>query len=336
MNGPCDAVGNYVLFATGASNLIRQWYRSNSSGRITCQPNSQEKLKQHVLKNPPSTDIKTRSATTVINIGQLKTVKIKGRLYSVDPAIYPAVQESLQTDPVTTACELQERIEQIRTLFNVLPPIEVRLAKVGLSNYTKRYTYLSSGSKTIEIKSKVIAAANRVFDTPLQTEKYAKNVIVYSPVYLDYRPITQTAQWTDDFVPASNEYLPLFPGKTFSFDKAQFVRVAKNNGCSYTGDVTQLFPGGSASLFGVQVLTKNAIENYFKNKDETFVPLKCKLTPTSNASNGGVLLPKVGMMVKILRPGLAVELIFVPAETELDMIQDLSWPVGIGLTFSAI
>ena len=342
MNGPCDAAANYVLFASGSSNLTREWARSEDSGRIACQPKSQEKLKYYVLKNPPATAPKPpsrvpgSSSFTVLSLGQLKTVKLNGRLYSIDPAIYPEVNASLQTNPVTTSCELQARIEQIRTLLNKPAPLGVQLAKVGLSNYKKRYTYLTAGSTFPQISSKLKAALNRVFDAPLQTAEYARDVIVYSEAYHDYRPLTQTAQWVDIFIPQSEQYLPLFPGSAFIFDDAQFIRVTNNNGCTYTGDVTQIFPGGSASLFGVKVLTNSAIENYFKTKDETFIPLACTLTPNSNPSQGGLLLPKRGMLVKILRPGVVVELIFVPAETELEMIQNTNWPVGAGLTIETI
>lgn len=334
MNGPCDASNDYVLFATGSKNLMREWARSNDSGRIACQPKSQEKLKYHVLKNPPATTSQL-AANTVSSLNRLKTVQIGGRFYAIDPAIYDAVYESLQTYPVTTSRELQVRIEQIRVLLNVPAPIGVQLANVGLSNYTKRYTYLSAGSTFPRTNSKKVAIPNRLFGSELKTGTYAKDTIVYSVYYEDYRPMTETKQW-ENLEAKSVEYLPLFPGRTFTFNDSQFITVANNSGCSYTGDVTQIFPTGSASLFGVKVLSRNAIENFFKNGDETFESLPCKLTPNTNQAQGGVFLPKVGMLVNIQREGILIELLFVPAETELDKIQNINWAVDVGLSIQTI
>jgi len=350
MNGPCDADNDYVLFATGASNITRSWYRSQGSGRNDCTINSQEKLNYHVLKHPPSAmaEPSPRSpgsrSTTVLSLGMLKTVQLEGRLYSIDPLIYEAVASSLIDNPVQTACELKKRIDEIRIITEIPAPLNVRLANVGLNNYTKRYTYQTAGSKLPSTKT--TSAANRVFDAILKTSGYAKEVLVYVITFQEvvqnfikikirfenYVPIYLLPQWSD-LQNAFADYASYFPLKTLNLNKSQFILISENTGCSYTGDVTQMFPGGTASLFGTKVLSTKAIGNYFRSGAKAFMPIPCTLTQTSGS------ISKVGVLIGFkLEKNLSekFEIIFVPAESDLDKIQTPDWGVGVGLTIDPI
>ena len=82
-------------------------------------------------------------------------------------------------------------------------------------------------------------------------------------------------------------------------------------------------------MFGIKVLSSADIENFQKGV-EVFRPLLCRLTPNT------VLLPRRGMLIKLLRKDLPIELMFIPVATQLEMIEHVSWPTGIGLTIETI
>ncbi len=351
-NGPCNAASEYVLFATGSTNATREWARG--SAMDYCTKRSQEKLKYHVLKHPPSTAPNPPSRTqgsnsrTVLSLAQLKTVKLGDRIYSVDPAIYEALTASLKTSPVLTACELKTRIDQVRIQTGIPAPIEIQLANVGLGNYLKRYTYQSAGSKTYTT-SKTKASPTRTFNDYLRTSEYARDVMVDFDIIkkvISWKtvrglkieietPFTETISikliGTDSWKEFAQQYeddlLGIYPGKTFRYIDAQFIEIVKNDGCDYTGDISNMFPGGSASLFGTRVLTADATAKFFKSGQKSFTLFSCKLTPTVNASKGGTLLSKTGILA-----AYGKQIIFVPAETELETIQCIKWPEGVGLT----
>jgi hypothetical protein len=269
----------------------------------------------------------------VSSLSQLKTVDVGGKLYSVDPSIYAAVVASLKAKPVGTPCELSERIADIRETLNVAAPLSVQLAKVGLNNYTKRYTYLTAGRS--QQSTKQTANEPIKYGTPLKTGMFIKDYITWGIRLQRYVPLSETLQWKES-IPEFYEYLYLFPGKTFSFDKARFIYVVLNSACSYTADAKELFPGGKASVFGIKLLSRLSLVNYFSTRLQDFRPFPCTVTPVSNPGHYGVLLSKTGLIVSMIRGEIESEVIFLPAESNLDRIQNIEWDVDVGVTVTPI
>ena len=322
MSGACDANHNYVLFENGSPNPTRQWYRSENSGRMLCAPFRQEKLKYHVLKHPPSTV--APPPLTVSTTNRLKTVTVGGKTFSVDTNIYDDVAAALVVTPATDITQLRAIISSVRAKRNLPSPINVQLQNVGLGNYTKRYTYKSADVAS-QVKTKTEPSPNRIFNTPIKSSEYAKNVQVTN-LEGDVVPLTETEPWKE-LLDAEKDYAFLFPGKSFVTDDSQFMLVAENNGCAYTGVVKSVFPQGLASIFGVMLLTRNALRSFYREGKTVFEPFACKLTPAQKG-----LASKVGVIVQVHSDNVPSAFLFVPAQSDLERLQQKEWGVGLGFT----
>jgi len=139
-------------------------------------------------------------------------------------------------------------------------------------------------------------------------------------------PLTETEPWKE-LLDAEKDYAFLFPGKSFVTDDSQFMLVAENNGCAYTGVVKSVFPQGLASIFGVMLLTRNALRSFYREGKTVFEPFACKLTPAQKG-----LASKVGVIVQVHSDNVPSAFLFVPAQSDLERLQQKEWGVGLGFT----
>lgn len=293
-----DSLNQFILFSSASTAQTRAWSRYDG---LEC--GNQEKLKYTVLKNPRGT-----VATPVVGCASSKTtVDVAGRTYGIDPSIFLALKLSLQVNPVFTLGDLRARIAEIRALTNRPAPLAVQLIGVPLARYKTRLTYLAGGSNWREGRPTIPRNFRFKVGSPIDT------VIENFPLIALYEGF--------------------FNRRKFIFQNAQYVYVGKDDGCGYTGRLIDL--DGTASQNGSLIKSSNGM----------FRPLACIMQPAS------VQYPiKFGLLVginvdtttgfdfaakdTILKAvALNSELIFIPAQTQIEMIENKDLPYNMGVTF---
>ena len=262
-----DALGNYILFETGSRQPTRTWNRSESSGKDTIGPRVLEKLKYTVLKNPPST--LRKSTIKLDHLSRQFTVVVNGRTYAIDTAIFAELSASLALNPVYSLSELRTRIAEVRVLTQTSAPLSVQLKNVPLSQYMKRYTYLSTDSPPLK------TTEQEQFDF-----SYRVGDLISTP-YLDL--ILQY-------------YKNLYP--TAYFATAQYLKVCPNTGRS-SGPikVRDLYPGGDADRFGTTLLSVANLSAHRIQVEIPYVAMLAYFSPASNYANGGKFTSKTGLIL---------------------------------------
>jgi hypothetical protein len=296
-----DSLSQYILFSSGSSAKTREWSRYEG---LSC--GNQEKLKYTILKNPPATVV-----TPVVGCAsRATTVDVAGRTYAIDPSIFQALQQSLQVAPVSTLNELQARIAEIRVLVNRPAPLPVQLQNSPLARYKQRTTYLAGASKWPDVVRPI--ARNFQFkvgapiDIPLAS---------FPPIAL---------------------YQEFFFKRKFILQNAQYVYVANNDGCGYTGKIDDIYTTASRSGDLIKAL---------QSTRTLFTPIACLMQPA------GAQYPiKFGLLMGINSALLSAytfqyknsvlkalarnsELVFIPAQTQIEMIENVDLPVNMGVTF---
>jgi hypothetical protein len=262
-----DSLGNYILFETGSRQPTRTWNRSESSGRDTTGPRVLEKLKYTVLKNPPNTFRK--SAINLNHLSTQFTVVVNGRTYAIDAAIFAELSASLLLNPVYSLSELKSRIAEVRVLTQTLAPLSVQLENVPLSQYLKRYAYLSTDSPPAKTNEQ------EQFDF-----SYRVGDLISTP-YLDL--ILQY-------------YKNLYP--TAYFATAQYLNVCPNTGRSSRPiKVRDLYPGGDADRFGTTLLSVANLSAHRIQVEIPYVAMLAYFSPASNRANGGKFTSKTGLIL---------------------------------------
>ena len=312
-----DSLGNYVLYSTNSTAATRNWSRDTSAGDNKIFP---EKLKYYVLKNPPS----TVKGAPLRRCTGAKTVLVNGKTYAVDPSIYDYVVESLAQSPVFSLQQLQERIKFIRVETNNPSPLSVQLKDVPLRGLIKNYTYESVGDKWKDVK------------TPVSI-KVGVDYIAGNPVDLIIKNF-----------PLLKLFQSLFTSPRLMVENATYVLVQQNNGCSYTGKVADLY--GSASRVGSTILAIQSTQTYTDYGIFEFAPVLSFMVPYSTTYRNGNVKAKFGFLVGFPPSFLAQygygpdsiayqtieansELLFIPIQSDLEIIENTDIPKGNGLSF---
>ena len=312
-----DSLGNYVLYSTDSTAATRNWSRDTSAGDNKIFP---EKLKYYVLKNPPS----TVKGAPLRRCSSTKTVVVNGKTYAIDPSIYTYVVESLAQSPVFTLQQLQERIKLIRVQTNNPSPLDVKLKDVPLRGLIKNYTYESVGDKWKDEKTPV--------SLTISVDFIAGNPV--DLISINFRMLA--------------EFQSFFTSPRLMVENATYVLVQQNNGCSYTGKVADLF--GSASRVGSTILAVQSKQNFTDYGIFDFTPILCFMVPYSTTYRNGNVKAKFGFLVGFppsflelyeLGPNSLVyktiaansELLFIPIQSDLEIIENTDIPKGNGLSF---
>lgn len=312
-----DSLGNYVLYSTGSTAATRNWSRDTSAGENRIFP---EKLKYYVLKNPPS----TVKGAPLRRCNGSKTVVVSGKTYAVDPSIYSYVAESLVQSPVFTLQQLQERIKFIRVATNNPSPLSVQLKDVPLRGLVKNYQYESIGDKWKDVK------------TPVSLQ-VSVDYIAGNPVDLVLKNFPLLVQFES-----------LFTSPRLMVENATYILVQQNNGCSYTGKIADLY--GSASRVGSTILAIQSKQDFIDYGIFEFAPILCFMVPYSTKYRNGNVKAKFGFLVGFppsflelyeLGPDTLVyktiaansELLFIPIQSDLEIIENTDIPKGNGLSF---
>lgn len=331
-----DSLGNYILFSSTSTANTRLWSRDLTAAYNTFSP---AKKKYYVLKNPPATVGRLPTATTC---GTPKTIKLGNKTYIIDPNIYDALIASLALRPVGSLEELQALIKQVRTQLGIPAPIGVQLKNEPLRNIITKYTYPSVGDTWKQGKTDQPSKIGSLF-------KLGNYVTYHYSVY-------------STELPSINFWKDKFPNRTLNLKKAQYFYAQENDGCRYTRRYVDLFT--TATRSGVTVLPKDALSRYeqFKIIDYSAFPgsntsltltLAFLLADTSQlkagvfpALFGAIFVASAVWSSQINNlPGINLrdiiiadinansELIFIPLNTDLDLINDVTVPAGTGFYF---
>ena len=331
-----DSLGNYVLFSSTSTANTRLWSRDLTAAYNTFSP---AKKKYYVLKNPPATATRILQPRTC---GNPKTIKLGNKTYLIDPNIYDALIAALALRPVRSLEELQALIAQIRAQLGVPPPIGVQLKNEPLRNIITKYTYPSVGDNWKQGKT----------DRPSKIGSLFKlgNYVTYHYAEYSYA-LPNITFWKDKF-----------PNRTLNLKKAQYFYAQQNDGCKYTRRYVDLFTLATRS--GVTVLPANALSLYEQTKIidfSAFPGLNTSLTLTLAflladtaelkagvfpALFGAIFVASTGWSQQIENlPGVNLrdiiiadinansELIFIPLETDLDLINNVTLQPGTGFYF---
>jgi len=241
-------------------------------------------------------------------------VNVGGRLYAIDPAIYQPLKESLDTQPVFSLSQLQTRIAAVRAATQTLPALGIQMKNIPLSQYRKRYTYLTTDTP-------IRATGERVaFDYG-----YTIGGLVSTPL------IDATIEYFRPFYPMSFIGTP------------QFINVVSNTGCQLGNlRIRDLYPGGDADRFGTPLLSLANLTAFRIGALLPFVPMLIYLSPASDRATGGIFPARTGLLLGFdtrfpVGSDLAAlmltnsELIFVPVTTLLDQVTYVNYPPGMGL-----
>jgi len=321
-----DALCQCILFSSRATAKTREWSRFEG---VTCI--NQEKLKYYTLKNPPGT-VKTPIRTCA---SAATTVEVGGRVYAIDPAIYFALAFTLskaglspgallefeknpfydtfvqlRTLPVLTLEALQERIQLIRALESKPPPENVRLRDVPLTGWIPKRTYLAGNNKWPDY---VRPDANSY---QFKAGKAIDVVIGNFPIL--------------------SLYQEFFFKRKFILQNAQYIFVGKDDGCTYTALVSDLSDSASISGSAITAVRPSRL---------SFAPIVTLMKPAS-----GEYPVKFGLLFAINEQILSFynfptkqlvldevgknsQFIFMPAQTQQELLENKDLPDGMGVTF---
>jgi hypothetical protein len=264
-------------------------------------------------------------------------IRIRGVVYYVPQDIYDILLQIYPTLPNFTLSQLQQEISIIRSLYNF--PTPNVLQNVPLSQYKKRYVYNENNK-----------------NWKYEQDKDASLVRNYSIVYSVLNLVNVNMNVFNDM-----GFLGQFGLRQFQSQNAQFITVVKNTGCSYTNKIKELFPNGSASYWGNTLLPIVSKEQYYKNGSTLFYPEFVIVQPQSWDIYGGANSIKFGMligmnvesidyiktfldstvlanfnaMLVVLLPKVLTnsELIFIPIQNEVELIQNVNYKSNTGIKF---
>ena len=319
-----DALCQCILFSSLGTAKTRAWSRFEG---VEC--GDQEKLKFYTLKNPPAT-VKTPLVTCA---SAATTVVVGGRTYAVDPAIYAALLLSLsvwtpgaaaleknpvlwqsllslQGIPVTTQEALVDRIRLVRALTGVPEPAALRLSAAPLRRYKPRTTYPAGNNRWPEVVRP-------------DTRDYQFKAGAPIDVVIGNFPLLQL-------------YQEFFFKRKFVLQNAQYVYVLGNDGCTYYNKVSDLT--GAASDAGKAITA-------IRQTPLAFTPIATLMLPQNlkYPIKFGLLFAVTPQITDIYDfPAKDVvleqvaqnsEFIFVPAQTQTEVLENKDLPVGTGITF---
>ena len=309
-----DSLGSYVLFSTDSDSKTRLWNRDNYLKCI--YPRA---LKYHVLKNPPATDKKRRPllkraiGTKIFVVGTAQ--------YAIDPVVYDALMESNQSDPILNLADLQKRIALIRIQLN-FPNIAAEMKKEPLLGLKGPSTYNSIGDTWTNAKT------TRLFDVDF---KVGENIDIN----------------IENF-PLIAEFQSFFTKRRLVLKNAQYIYALKNDGCDYARSIDDLFE--RASRAGALITAIKSRIKFLESRVISFLPVLTFMVPDSPKFREGDYPVKFGVLLGIsprLLEGIDFpakenvlnaiaensELIFIPIQTELDMIENEDLKAGTRVTF---
>ena len=332
-----DSLGNYILFSSTSTANTRLWSRDLTAAYNTFSP---AKKKYYVLKNPPATA--TRIPLTRRTCGTPKTIQLGNKTYLIDSSIYDAVVAALALRPVQSLLELQALIAQVRAQLGVPAPIGVQLKNEPLRNIITKNTYPSIGDTWKQGKT----------DQPSKIGSLFKLGNYVTSYYAEY----------SNELPNINFWKDKFPNRTLNLKKAQYFYAQQNDGCNYSRRYVDLFTLATRS--GVTVLPTTALSRYeqFKIIDYSAFPgsntsltltLAFLLADTAElkagvfpALFGAIFVASTVWSQQINNlPGVPLkdiiiadinansELIFIPLDTDLDLINNVTLSPGTGFYF---
>lgn len=320
-----DSLCQCILFSSKSDAKTREWSRFEGLSCI-----NQEKLKYYTLKNPPGT-VKT---AVVSCASAATTVTVGGRTFAIDRAIFAALAFSLaqrldpeselalqknplwptfvalRAMPVTTVPALLERIGLIRALLNQPVSTAVRLKDVPLVGWQRKMTYNAGNNRWPE---------------------------VVRPVVRDYQ--FKAGAGIDVVIgnfPILSLYQEFFYKRKFVLQNAQYIYIAKNNGCDYASTVPDLLDSASDAAQAIIALRPNLF---------SFTPIVCLMQPASAqyptkfgllfALNADILSFYDFPAKEIVLSEVAKnsQFIFLPAQTQQEVLENKDLPVGMGVTF---
>jgi hypothetical protein len=301
-----DAKGQYILFSSDSPVPTRAWSRVEN--QLQCCP--AERLKYYALKNPPAT-VKTPLPSCA---SLATTVVVGGVTYAIDPAIYKALKQSLLENPVQTLTDLQVRITQIRFIENTPVSMAVQMSRIPLSRVFARTTY---------------PAGNNKWKDQVRPDPHNFPFRVSSNTDIIARTIARQGNWVN--------FNAVFYKRTLMPELAVHIEVANDRGCTYSNRITDLY--GNASDNG------KLIRSSLQKRIDRFTPLICIMVPLSSyypiqfgmmfGFNEDTLrkytfATKPLLVADIKQNG---EFIFVPALTQLEIIEAAPIAPGSGVSF---
>ncbi len=302
---PCKS-NAYILFSTNSDERTRTWTRTESSGRLFCCDGSnclksniiQARLKYKVLQHQSSNNGPGVDTTTEKNqLGRIcdktskSTVRIRNILYRIDTRIANVLNQMITNGKLLqsiTLVELQNVIAQIRKNLNLPSTDQAVLYKnVPLSQYKPRYTYFTGVDKRSDVNKIPVD-----FDIPYKTG------IIFPQLPSNYSGAIQQI--------INKIYSAYFPTFNLSLKNSQFIYVVRNDTCSFTGILDELFPAQnkeeeitSASLWGTNILTSNSINLFLRENIKTFEPVLTSILPGSSKMQGGKYDSKFGILFNL-------------------------------------
>jgi hypothetical protein len=324
---PCIA-GRYMLFSSNSTEPPRQWVRASSSGRSICCVNNkcnsliQEKLKYTTLQykqnnngNGSDTNISGYSNLSSFISGNVQhrnytrqstnTLQIGNILYYIHPDISenfkiyiknnytPEQIKNLSTEKIKSI------ILSLKQKYNIPISKDVLLKNVPLSQFKKRYTYLTSFNNWHnDPKKKTEIYKNPLnFNIPYKVGSFITNTTILGPF--------------DSSNSNNNNVFSIIYNLSFNnlytgINDVQFLYVIQNNTCTYTGVSDYLFPAQnnseiitSASFWGSSILSKTTIENFIYNKVKNIEPVFIIIQPGSWKVHCGKYYAKFGVLLSL-------------------------------------
>jgi hypothetical protein len=219
---------------------------------------------------------------------------------------------------------LQERIKSIRAETNNPSPLSVQLKDVPLRGLIKNYQYESVGDKWKDVKTSISLQVSVDF-------------IAGNPVDLVLKSF-----------PLLAEFQSYFTSPRLMIENATYVLVQQNDGCSYTGKVADLY--GSASRAGSTILAIQSKQAFIDYNIFEFEPILCFMVPYTTTYRNGNTKAKFGFLIGFPPSFLSIydigpdsiiyqtiqensELLFIPIQSDLEIIENADIPKGNGLSF---
>jgi hypothetical protein len=236
----CNAQNQYVLFNVNSTFRTKTWTRDDTSGRQLCFDCGdkcdllKQKLKLTVLKNSnkfiQNSSKRQVSKTVPTNNTMITVGMIQYKLPCELVQYKTLIQELLVTQP-----NIKSVLQQVASQFN----IQLNdLSDVPLSQYLTRYTYTNGGGR-LNVQS------------PIQIQ----NSIIITSIIPPVNPILSIS-------------VPNHPEISLNFKYTYAIKFACNDGITYTTELRQLFPDGTASYIGSRILSTELLKPFYDFKNQ--------------------------------------------------------------------
>jgi hypothetical protein len=289
---PCDTKNTFTLFSHNLPSHIGSRYEKQCviTNKIS-YIRYKSFIKQHLaINNGPGIIKHNYIKKTLYDLKD--SIQIDNKIFKLPCLLIPYIEQIKEL--IKNGYSLQDAIDIIILLheeLNVLKPLPAFKRLYSYSNVNIRNTYSNTGN--------------------------------FSKPFIIHKSITfPSLSWNDIF------NLPLNDNLFYTQKECQLLKFANNDGLTFSSDMNELLPNGSASFWGEKILYSDAyikLVNSYVLKPNYQLPIII-LPFNLYIGFGYIVNTKDYPILGITNP--INQLLFIPIHSTLSIIKDNAYPIG--------